>query len=317
MFTVLAAVVAGGIGAAAPPARAGPEERALAYLARQVPRWSPKNRCFSCHHNGDAARALFVAVRQQRRVPRAALADTLRWLARPDRWDHNGGEGPFSDRKLARLQFAASLAEAHRAGLLKDNGALARAGRLVAGMQERDGSWRVGSDEPVGSPATHGTTLATALARQTLRRADAHHFGKAIARADAWIRRAPIDTTLDAAAVLLGLGRADDAAAQAQRKRSLEYLRKGESRSGGWGPYVRSPVEVFDTAVVVLALAGQEPTAEAKAWTRRGRAFLLAAQEEDGSWQETTRPSGGGSYAQKLSTTAWATLALLAAEASR
>jgi hypothetical protein len=69
---------------------------------------------------------------------------------------------------------------------------------------------------------------------------------------------------------------------------------------------------VFDTAVVVLALVAQEPTAEVKAWRKRGRAFLLAAQEKDGSWAETTRPSGGDSYAQRLSTTGWATLALLA-----
>ncbi|MEX0713581.1 MAG: hypothetical protein WD278_14585 [Pirellulales bacterium] len=35
-------------------------------------------------------------------------------------------------------------------------------------------------------------------------------------------------------------------------------------------------------------------------------------QLEDGSWPETTRPAGGQSYAQRISTTAWATIALLA-----
>jgi hypothetical protein len=43
-----------------------------------------------------------------------------------------------------------------------------------------------------------------------------------------------------------------------------------------------------------------------------GRAFLLEAQLGDGSWVETTRPAGQQSYAQYISTTAWATLALLA-----
>src|SRR5207302_841046 len=132
---------------------------------REVPLWSKKNGCFSCHHNGDAARALFVAVRLRRARPTAALSDTLRWLGRPDRWDHNGGEGPFSDKKLARLQFAAALVEAHAAGLAKDNRALQHAGRLTADLQDRDGSWQVGPDEPIGSPATHGTALATHLAR--------------------------------------------------------------------------------------------------------------------------------------------------------
>jgi hypothetical protein len=44
----------------------------------------------------------------------------------------------------------------------------------------------------------------------------------------------------------------------------------------------------------------------------RGRAFLIATQRDDGGWPETTRPSGGTSYAQRISTTGWATLALLA-----
>jgi hypothetical protein len=44
----------------------------------------------------------------------------------------------------------------------------------------------------------------------------------------------------------------------------------------------------------------------------RGRAFLLAEQQDDGSWVETTRPPGNVSYAQRISTTGWATLALLA-----
>jgi hypothetical protein len=308
-------MAAGGLGGQAAPPVIGPEERALAYLAREVPRWSKKKNCYSCHHNGDAARALMAAVRLRRSVPRTALADTLRWLERPGRWDHNGGEGPFSDKKLARLQFAATLATAHEAGLVKDRRALEQAARLVAAEQDRDGSWRVALEEPVGSPATHGTALATHLARGTLQRADARRYKDHIARADAWLRKAPVAKVLDAAAVLLALGKANDPAAQAQKKRCLAQIRKGESRSGGWGPYVKSPTEVFDTALVLLALAQQAQTAEVKGWMKRGRAFLLAEQEKDGAWQETTRPSGGASHAQRLATTGWATLALLATRA--
>jgi hypothetical protein len=49
----------------------------------------------------------------------------------------------------------------------------------------------------------------------------------------------------------------------------------------------------------------------------RGRAFLIATQNLDGSWPETTRPAGAESYAQRLSTTGWATLALLATRERR
>src|SRR6266404_523267 len=85
-----------------------PEKRALAFLAREVPRWSAENKCFSCHNHGDAARALYTAVRFNEPVPAKALADTTAWLSRPQGWDKNGGEGPFNDRGLARIQFAAA-----------------------------------------------------------------------------------------------------------------------------------------------------------------------------------------------------------------
>jgi hypothetical protein len=288
------------------------EARALAYLAREVPRWSVENKCYSCHHNGDAARALYDAVRRGRTVPSKALADTTRWLARPDDWDKNGGDGPFNDRPRARLQFAAALAEAVHAGQIKDREPLRKAARAVAGLQRDDGSWSVVADGTIGSPATHGTALATALARRTLLLADAKHFRRPIAKADAWLRKVPVKTVLDAAAVVLALEKATDEAAVAQRRRCMDLIRKGESKEGGWGPYTNAAPEVFDTAVVLLALAARAPDDETKAMLRRGRAWLLAEQHDDGSWTETTRPRGAESYPQRLSTAGWATLALLA-----
>jgi squalene-hopene cyclase-like protein len=117
---------------------------------------------------------------------------------------------------------------------------------------------------------------------------------------------------IDAAALLWGLADAEDADAIAQRKQCLALIRKGEAKDGGWGPYVSSAPETFDTAVVVLALNLQKDRDEHKQMLHRGRAFLLAAQQKDGSWTETTRPAGGDSYAQRVSTTGWATQALLA-----
>src|SRR5262245_19169650 len=153
--------------AAAPPF--DPERQALAYLAREVPRWAPEHRCYSCHNNGDAVRALAAASRLGRPVKPEALADSLRWLARPAGWDRNGGEGPFSDKRLATLHFAAALAELDGAAMLKERPALAQAARRVAALQEPDGRWRVAPDVTVGSAITHGNILATHLATRTLR----------------------------------------------------------------------------------------------------------------------------------------------------
>jgi hypothetical protein len=121
-----------------------------------------------------------------------------------------------------------------------------------------------------------------------------------------------VETVLDAAAILLALARSSDPAARKQALRAFESIRKGEAKRGGWGPETTSPPEVFDTALVLLALVEQEQTAEVRAWIERGRTYLLLSQEADGNWPETTRPSGADSYAQRLSTSGWATLALLA-----
>src|SRR5262249_46237387 len=157
-----------------------PENRALAFLAREVPLWSAENKCFSCHNNGDAARALYTAVRLSYSVPAKVLDETSHWLTDPKRWDHQGGDAPFKDKKLACLQFASALVDAVDAGLVKDRKALARAAEMVAGYQHKDGSWQVDASENLGSPATYGTCLATVQARHILRKTDPQSYRGAI-----------------------------------------------------------------------------------------------------------------------------------------
>jgi hypothetical protein len=136
-------------------------------------------------------------------------------------------------------------------------------------------------------------------------------YDAAISKAQAWFETVEPRNVLDAAAVLWALAGAKGDAIDRQRVRSLNLIRQGESPEGGWGPFVNSPPETFDTAVVLLALSAERPPLE-PAMIVRGRKFLLAAQSPDGSWPATTRPRGVDSYAQQLSTTAWAVKALLA-----
>jgi hypothetical protein len=291
---------------------ANPENRAIAYLSREVPSWSVKNKCFSCHNNGDGARALFTAVRLGRSIPKKSLADTSDWLTHPERWDKIGDAAGSSDKNLARIQFAAALVNGLEAGVIKNREVLAKAAKLIAENQKLDGSWQVDAPGNVGSPATYGPCLATYLARRTLRKADAKQFKAAIDKADRWIERVPIKNVLDAAAVLQALSDISTTEATAQRKHCLDLIRKGESKDGGWGPYVNSPPEPFDTALVILALSHYPKDLGVKDMIKRGRAVLVKSQQEDGSWPETTRPAGAQSYAQRISTTAWVTMALLA-----
>ena len=84
------------------------EARAVEFLKREVPAWSKNNSCFSCHNNGDAARALYKASQKGYRISSDVLADTTAWLAEPQLWDKNKGDPGFSDQRLANLQNSPS-----------------------------------------------------------------------------------------------------------------------------------------------------------------------------------------------------------------
>jgi hypothetical protein len=243
------------------------------------------------------------------------LDDSISFLSSPEKWDANGPDGPFKDVKLARIQFAAALAELHASGLTSDSAALQSAAKLVADMQLSDGNWPADAEGSVGSPVTYGQPLATAIAVRVLRAADAQKFKAQIASARQWFRLREPRSVLDAAAVLLTIGKSDDAADQLRRAQALQLIAAAESEGGGWGPFVNSPPEAFDTALVLLALAAQGdslPSHGGRAESiSRGRAYLVSLQNGDGSWPATTRPPGVDSYAQQVSTTGWALQALL------
>jgi hypothetical protein len=286
-----------------------PEQRAIDYLAREVPRWAGENKCYSCHNNGDGARALYAAARLGYRLDKEALSDTTRWLLEPSRWDKTPANPAISDKKLARIQFAASLASAYEAGFIKDRTPLIQAAELLVHDQRTDGCWTIDDENNVGSPVTYGETLATVMSLRTLERADEKRFARAIERAAAWLKQQEPRNVLDTAATLM--------AVPARSADLLDGIARAQTGGGGWGPQLHAPPEPFDTAMVLLALRGLKNHEPIAGMIRRGRAFLVKAQLPSGGWPETTRPPGSQSYAQHISTSAWATLALLAIDAER
>lgn len=291
-----------------------PEARAVAYLSAEVPRWRREHPCYSCHNNGDATRAL-IAARQRGHELNGAIDDTLTWIAQPGRWDENATAGGFADQALAHVQFAGALTAAVDAGLAS-GAVLVTAGDVVARDQKPDGSWRLDSSQSVGSPATYGTALATWSARRTLMAAGDGRFATAIGRADRWLREFDPQNVLDSAAVVLALADSTDQTGRARRLRALDLIGRAQAPDGGWGLYATSASEPFDTAVVLLALTSLDDDAKSGAGNAdriaRGREYLIKRQLSDGSWPETTRPPGQDSYAQRISTAGWATLALIA-----
>ena len=138
--------------------------RALAYLSREVPQWYQQHDCYSCHNNGDAARALIQGSRVGFDTA-APLRDTLAFLSQPPDWEKNSRGGGLDDTALARIQFAGALTSAVEAALVSRD-ALAAAAKLVASDQRANGSWQLDPSNSLGSPTTYGTALATWAARR-------------------------------------------------------------------------------------------------------------------------------------------------------
>jgi Squalene-hopene cyclase C-terminal domain len=309
--TLVMAFVLFAWGASAEAQTSTAEERALAFLQREVPRWSRKNHCFSCHNNGDGARALYAGLRAGFAIAPTATQDTTAWLSDPERWEHNGGDGPFSDKRLARLQFTTALAAARRAGAVRDQRPLLRAAAGLAQDQAEDGSWPIEGENEPGSPVVYGRLLATFLARESLRAADPAAFRKPIDRGGRWLLGQQIKTVTDASVMLMVTAAVPSPRSPDIRKRCIALLRRAQADSGGWGPFVKSPPEVYDTALALIGLNGIREAPPVRTLIARGRAYLIGEQQADGSWIETTRPPGAESYAQRISTCGWATMALL------
>ncbi len=251
-----------------------------------------------------------------------ALKDTLTWLADPGRWETNGGgEGGADDKQLARIQFAHATTAAFAAALVP-KAAVDSAAAIVAADQQPDGSWRLDSSDSLGSPATYGTALATVFARRTLAASRLPAFDERIARAERWLGRAEVSNVPDAAAILIGICRLFRHARTGQLARGAGAVEEGPGtrrRLGAVPHFSGRAIRYRDRDARAARIDAPGVTGRADVHTRlrstdaiaNGRAYLIRQQLADGTWNETTRPPGQTSYAQRVSTTAWVLLALL------
>lgn len=296
--------------------------RAIAFLVEEVPAWPEQNECFSCHNNGDGVRVLSLARQRGWDIPEESLSSSRAWLLHPERWETSGGNPDYGDRQLINVQFSAALSvlsqDDRGPGRAEQNeqarAALRRVAPTIVELQSPDGSWAFEAEGTIGSPIGYGRPLMTVVAQAVLLRAGDEEFAPSIERAAGWLRQIEPKNVLDSAAVLWGLAQAEDAPAQASVARRLETIRQGQSRRGGWGSYVTAPPEPFDTAIVLLGLSRLPPTEETENMIAVGREYLFSTQLSSGGWPATTRPAGHESYPQMISTSAWATLALVMTE---
>lgn len=283
--------------------------RGIAYLSGEITSWNKGHACYSCHNSGDAVRVLLIARQNGYAFESTEVNATIDWLRRPREWSRNGPDGEFNDRRLAQLQFAAALAVAE-VEKESEHRPLQVAAQVIAGDLQPDGSWPGNQVGTIGSPITYGPFLATAQARHVLLQADPRRYAGEVERANRWFHESQPKSVLNAAAALWAMARDTHPAASPARARCVDLIRRGQSDDGGWGAYLTSATEPFDTAVVVLALQALGDKEHAR-MLKDGRDFLIQTQLPDGSWPETTRPADRESYAHRVSTTAWCLQALV------
>jgi squalene cyclase len=208
-------------------------------------------------------------------------------VSQPNTWEENKGDPGFSDKTLSSVQFASSLLAAFEAGQVKDRQPLEIAARKLIAEQSADGAWRIEPDSALGSPTTWGTTLTTSMAMKVLQQEGSDKSIEAHGKGQRWLSRVEPNSMLTAATLIMAGSR--NQLTQRQRRQSLNLLRTGQTSDGGWGPYPKSPPEIFDTAMALLALAEVNKESGVNDLIRRGRLFLISQQQPDGSWVETTR----------------------------
>ena len=164
----------------------------------------------------------------------------------------------------------------------------------------------------LGSPTTYGPFLATYLARESLKSADPVQFREPIDRSGRWLAVHETKSLMDVSVALLVS--AADCSPSCLRVPStlLRQTAQGTVRRRGLGAVCRIASGELRHGAGLDRTGQAGSPAETRDLITRGRGFLIAHQQPDGSWIETTRPPGAESYAQRVSTSAWAALALIA-----
>jgi hypothetical protein len=193
--------------------------------------------------------------------------------------------------------------------------------RLLARMQQPDGSWRHGPDRvPMQSGDIESTAMAARVIKAHARTIGAEEPARRLALARRWLLASVPTSTEEAAYRLLGLRWLD--ADPVSLAAAETTLRRRQLDSGGWAQIDGVNPDAHATGLALVALAeGAQVGGRDPAYSK-GVAFLLATQGADGSWLVNKRSAPVNKYfesgfphgKQQFSSfvgTAWATMALM------
>lgn len=278
--------------------------------------------CASCHHNSLVSLASAAARRHGYAVPTASETAAAAFM--PPYLES------WRERALQNIPIAGGpdtisyllvgmAADGYEPDVSSDAEAIELARR-----QEIDGHWAIQTLRP---PIESNDIEVTAMSLRAIqlfapptRRVE---FGRAVARARAWLEKAtPMDTEQLAFKVL---GLAWAGAPRPAIDAAARELLGAQREDGGWAQRDRGGSDAYATGEALVALRESGAAAPSAREFTRGVAFLLSTQFEDGTWFVESHSVPIQAYFdsgfpfgvnQWISTaaTAWATWALALAE---
>lgn len=262
-------------------------ERSIALLQTSSASFFRNGGCVACHHSDMAAFATGVAVDHGIQIDETAAAEQLKQVKA--QWSR------LQDRLLQRFDVPGGPEEMAFAlfGLASNkypfDTMTAAMSVNLAGMQNRDGSWRQVSfaRTPMQDSDLNRTALSLRGLQAYIPPGRQAEFERRIRSAGEWLLRAtPVDTE-ERAMQLLGL---KWAAADAGAIRKVAKVLLAEQKSdGGWSQNPNLPSDAYATALALYALNGGAGLAVSDAAYQRGVNYLLSTQAADGSWHVKSR----------------------------
>ena len=306
--------------------------RSLPLLEKAAKEWMETRTCNACH-----LQPVMLQVNAVARAQGFAVDGTVRGLlATSVREDQDRDFGSYV-RKALESETGVAVASMYIAGDQAFSLAQSLAGsldagldrqphdrdsvRLLARMQQPDGSWRHGPDRvPMQSGPISSTALAARVLKAWSGQVGEDELPARVARARSWLVATSPGNTEDAAFKLLGLRWLDaDPATIAQ---AAAGLRRRQLGNGGWPQVAGLNPDAHATGLALVALTVGAGMPGSDSTYQRGVGYLLQTQEPDGSWLvhkrsvpvnryfESGFPHGRFQFSSFVGT-AWATMALM------
>lgn len=305
--------------------------KSLILLQTSMKDFGQKTSCISCHHEGLGRMATALARTRGFKLDQGlqqAQAGRLRGATTAMLPLHAGAlKNPEMMKQLPLIEigevppaytwFLAGMADQHDA----PTAATAAMASVLARQQMPDGQWAFAMPRtPMQSSLFSTTALAIKALNAYAPKSEKSETDSRIAKAKAWMLKAPAETVDDLAYRVLGLKWAGASATEIQK--ATDELLEKQLVNGSWEQKNLLGPDAYATGLALYALQVGGGMSSSDDKIRNGLEYLVKTQDDDGSWFVNKRampannyfpasfPHGESQYSS-FNGTAWAMMALL------